>query len=102
MKVRFSTWIRIATIVCCLGISLSVVDFISPSWWSEKNSIVGFGVLTIAIVIPNVLFWTGIGKIELVFSEADKQKTTYKLWKYYCEMFGRSMIDGSRQQKLNQ
>jgi hypothetical protein len=86
--------------VVCIAVPVVVLDFIRPDWWSTTNSDIAFGILVILVAVPNVLFWTGIGRIEFVFSDKDRSKMTCKLWKFYRETFGPSMSDGSRQSRM--
>jgi hypothetical protein len=81
---------------------LVILDFLEPKWWSDTYSIIGFIIISVAIGIPIFLFWTKIVKIEFVFSEKDKEKFSYKMWKSWCERSGRSMSDGSKFSKSNQ
>jgi hypothetical protein len=101
MKIKFSTLRLYGHALAILAIPIVILDFSEPSWWTSTDSGIAFGILCILAGVPPFLFWTRIVKIEFLFSEKEKQKTAYKLWKSYCEASGRSLSDGSRQSKTD-
>ena len=102
MKIKFSTWTWYGRAVAILAVPIVILDFSEPSWWTSIDSGIAFGILCVLAGVPLFLFWTRVVKIEFLFSEKDKRKPAYKMWKLFCEMFGRSMTNGSKQSETNQ
>jgi hypothetical protein len=99
MKVKFSTWHSCGHILAILAIPIIILDVSDPYWWTSIDSGIAFGMLCILAGVLPFLFWAKIIKIKFIFSEKDKKKMSYKYWKLYCEMFGRSLSEGSKHAK---